>query len=67
MSENRGPAVSHYRPLEWSMDPNAGSELAQRAWAEPVAADASHRATKRPCVNRVRLALDGFDPGIVHE
>jgi len=43
-------------------DPNTWSELAQREWADPVAAAASHRAAMRTGMSRVRQALDDFDP-----
>lgn len=43
-------------------DPHTWSELAQREWADPVAAAASHRAAMRTGMSRVRQALDDFDP-----
>jgi hypothetical protein len=46
-------------------DPNTWSELAQREWADPVAAAASHRAAMRTGISRVRQALDDFDPDFV--
>ena len=46
-------------------DPNTWSELAQREWADPVAAAASHRAAMRTGMSRVRQALDDFDPDFV--
>ena len=51
--------------LERSKDPNTWSELAQREWADPVAAAASHRAAMRTGISRVRQALDDFDPDFV--
>jgi hypothetical protein len=46
-------------------DPHTWSELAQREWADPVAAAASHRAAMRTGMSRVRQALDDFDPDFV--
>jgi hypothetical protein len=46
-------------------DPSTWSELAQREWANPVAAAASHRAAMRTGMSRVRQALDDFDPDLV--
>jgi hypothetical protein len=51
--------------LERSKDPNTWSELAQREWADPVAAAASHRVAMRTGISRVRQALDDFDPDFV--
>ena len=47
-------------------DPHTWSELAQREWADPVAAAASHRAAMRTGMSRVRQALDDFDPLCAH-
>jgi catalytic LigB subunit of aromatic ring-opening dioxygenase len=46
-------------------DPNTWSQLAQREWADPVAAAAFHRAAMRRGISRVRQALDEFAPDFV--
>lgn len=46
-------------------DPSTWSELAQKEWADPVAAAASHRAAMRAGLNRVRQALEEFNPDFV--
>jgi hypothetical protein len=46
-------------------DPKTWSELAQKEWADPVAAAATHRAAVRTGMKRVRRALDDFGPDFV--